>query len=77
MSTATIVLEDDGEAVACKLTFSGGFDRNARSHQAAQMLIKLMDEQCENLGPVPEAPASVVEQPGLIVVEGDGARRAT
>lgn len=76
MGTATIVLEDDGDAVACKLTFTGGFNRNARSHQAAQMLLTLMDQQCENLGPIPETPPDVVEQPGLIVVDGDRARRA-
>lgn len=76
MSTATFVLEDDGEAVACKLVFSGGFDKDSRAHQAGQMLMKLMDQQCENLGPIPETPADVIEQPGLIVVEGDRARKA-
>ena len=78
MGTATFVLEDEegGEAVACKLTFTGGFNRDCRAHQAGQMLMKLMDQQCENLGPIPEAPANVVEQPGLIVVDGDRASRA-
>jgi len=76
MSTATFVLEDEGGAVAAKLTFTEGFNPQSRAHQAAQMLMKLMDERCQNLGPVPEKPAQVVEQPGLIVVEGDRARRA-
>jgi hypothetical protein len=76
MGTATFVLEDDGEAVAVKLAFSGGFDKTSRAHQAGQMLVKLMDEQFTNLGAPPEKPEQVIEQPGLIVVEGDGARRA-
>ena len=76
MGTATFILEDDGESVACKLTFTGGFDRDSRAHQAGQMLVKLMDQQCEQLGPVPEKPEAVIDQPGLIVVEGDRARRA-
>ena len=76
MGTATFVIEDADEAVACKLTFSGGFDCKSRAHQAGQMLVKLMDQQCENLGAPPEAPAPVVEAPSLIVVEGDRSRRA-
>ena len=73
MGAATFVLEDEGDAVAVKLTFSGGFDKDSKAHQAGQMLVKLMDDEFTNLGAPPE---KVIEQPGLIVVEGDGARRA-
>jgi hypothetical protein len=76
VSTATFVLEDDGEVVACKITFDDGFDPTSRAHQATQMLITQMDGLCENLGPVPEKPETVVEAPSLIVVEGDRARKA-
>ena len=33
MGTATFVLEDDGEAVACKVTYSEGFDMASKAHQ--------------------------------------------
>jgi hypothetical protein len=75
VKTATFVLEDDGEAVACKVAFSEGYDPTSRAHQAAQMLISMMDGLCDNLGPIPQS-ATTIEQPGLIVVEGDRARKA-
>ena len=76
MSTATFVLEDDNGAVATKLTFTEGFNKASGAHQAAQMLVKLMDQQFMNLGPVPEKPENVIEQRPLIVVEGSSARRS-
>jgi hypothetical protein len=50
MATACITLEDDAGAVACKLVFSGGFDRSSGAHQAAQILIKTMDDLMDRLG---------------------------
>lgn len=76
MGTATFVLEDDGEAVACKVTYSEGFNVSSRAHQAANFLVAAMDKACENLGPIPETPQHLVETQKLIVVEGDRARRA-
>lgn len=77
MGTATFVLEDDGEAVACKVTFSGGFDAVSRAHQAAKFLVAAMDKSCDNLGPIPETPEHLIQtQDKLIVVEGDRTRRA-
>jgi len=66
VSIATFVFEDDGDLIACRVSFSGGFDRDSRAHQAGQMLVKLMDQHFENQGAPPEAP---VKPPGLIVVE--------
>lgn len=76
MGTATFVLEDDGEAVACKVTYSEGFDMASKAHQAANFLVAAMDKACENLGPIPETPEHLIQhQDQLIVVEGDRARR--
>jgi hypothetical protein len=73
MATATIVIEDEGESIACKVTWSGGFDKTSKAHQAAQILIKKMDEHFENQGPAPER---VIEQPGLVLIEGGHASKA-
>lgn len=73
--SATFVLEDDNGAVACKVTFSNGFNPTSRAHQAAQMLVQMMDGLCNNLGPIPQS-AMTIEAPSLIVVEGDRARKA-
>ena len=50
MSIATITLEDDGAAVACKLIFGGGYNKTSNAHQAAQMLITQMDSLMERKG---------------------------
>lgn len=68
MSQALIVLEDEDGAVACKLTFAGGFDPKSHAHQHAQILIGKMDEMCERLAEPVIDP--VIEQPKLVVVEG-------
>lgn len=68
MTSAIIVLEDHEGAVACKLTFAGGFDPNSHAHQHAQALIRMMDSICERQGEPVIDP--VVEQPKLVVVEG-------
>lgn len=54
MGTATIVLEDNDGAIACKLTFSpAGFDPASHAHQHAQILIAHMDSLCTK-APLPE-----------------------
>lgn len=50
MATATITLEDDNGAVACKLVFGGGYQNSSGAHQAAQILIKQMDSLMERQG---------------------------
>ena len=56
MSVATITLHDDGQAVACNLVFTNGFNRASRAHQAAQALIRHMDERMQRQG------AAVIDQ---------------
>jgi hypothetical protein len=50
MPAASITLEDDGGAVATKLVFSGGFKATSQAHQAAQILIALMDQHMQRMG---------------------------
>ena len=50
MGVASITLEDDRGAVACKLVFSGGYDPASGAHQAAQILISQMDALMERRG---------------------------
>jgi hypothetical protein len=46
MAQATIILEDDNGAVACKVTFGGGWDAKSHAHQHANLMLKHMDEMC-------------------------------
>lgn len=68
MSQAIITLEDEDGAVACKLTFAGGFDPASHAHQHAQALIRMMDSICERKAEPVIDP--VIEQPKLVVIEG-------
>lgn len=49
MAQAAIILEDDNGAVACKVTFSGGWDATSHAHQHANLMLKHMDELCERV----------------------------
>jgi len=70
MSSAFIALEDHNGEVACKLTFTGGFDPESHAHQHAQILIGLMDKLCERKGePVVDQVVDEVK-PAVGVVEG-------
>jgi hypothetical protein len=77
MSAAIITLEDDGEGVAVKLIFSGGFDKTSKAHQAGQILIGLADEYMQRMGnavidPVVEAKAA--EDASLAVPDAEASR---
>jgi hypothetical protein len=50
MPSATITLDDDNGQIACKLVFSGGFDRTSNAHQHAQILLALMDQHMQRQG---------------------------
>ena len=50
MSNAQIIIEDDGQGVAVKAIFTGGYDKTSPAHQAAQILIGLADEHMERIG---------------------------
>ena len=50
MSSAQIIIEDDGPGVAVKAIFTGGYDPKSPAHQAAQILIGLADEHLERIG---------------------------
>lgn len=56
MATATIVLEDDNGAVACKVVFDGGWNPESHAHQHANLMLKHMDEMCTRVS-TPEVEA--------------------
>lgn len=58
MARATFTLDDAEGDVATIVTFEGGWNKDSRAHQCAQMLIRLMDQQCEQ-----KEPLAPVEQP--------------
>ena len=70
MSQALIVLEDDNGAVACKLTFSGGYDKTSGAHQAAQILIAQMDKLMQRQGEPVIDPLVVDAQPAAQLLVG-------
>ncbi len=77
MSAATITLEDDGEGVAVKLIFSGGFDRASKAHQAGQILIGLADEYMQRMGNAvidPAVEAKPAEDASLAVPDAEASR---
>ncbi len=68
MPRATFTLEDDDSGhVATLLTFEGGWNKESRAHQCAQMLVRLMDQQCEQVQPPAETPQPDAEAPRLIL----------
>lgn len=56
MSAATITLHDDGQAIVCNLSFTGGFDPSSCAHQVAMDLVNDRDEIMGRQG------AAVVDQ---------------
>ena len=69
MSSAQIVIEDDGPAVAVKAIFAGGYDNTSPAHQAAQILIGLADEHMQRIGAavIDSTPAPQPEQSPILL----------
>ena len=69
MGMATIVLEDDNGQVACKATFSGGFDTRSHAHQHANLMLQHMDSICTRASE-PEVKPAEVEEARIIIAQG-------
>ena len=74
MATATITLEDDQGGVACKLVFSGGFDKTSNAHQHAQIIIGLMDQHMQRMGGAVIDPTVQEQAPALAIPDAEGSR---
>lgn len=74
MATATITLDDDQGAVACKLVFSGGFDKTSNAHQHAQIIIGLMDQHMQRMGNAVIDPTIQEQAPALAIPDVEGSR---
>lgn len=82
MGAAAITFEDDTQpdgtpAVAAKLVFSGGFDKNSHAHQHAKIMLGLLDQHMQRAGAASIDPAvSAVEHKdaALAVPDAEGAR---
>ena len=67
MSTATLILTDEGGAIASRLEFGPeGFQKDSHAHQHAYMLVKHMDEVCKRLDE-PKTKAGIVLPDGMVV----------
>ena len=68
MSTATLILTDEGGAIASRLEFGPeGFQKDSHAHQHAYLLVKHMDENlCKRLDE-PKAKTGIVLPDGTVV----------